>query len=55
VHQARFTNGPTEAVNNLIKRVKRGAFGITNRTNYRALSLLYTGKPNWALLNINSH
>lgn len=29
---AKFTNGPTEAVNNLIKRVKRVAFGITNWT-----------------------
>jgi len=50
-HQARFTNGPTEAVNNLIKRVKRVAFGITNWTNYRTRSLLYAGQPNWSLLN----
>ena len=42
-HQAKFTNGPTEAVNNLIKRVKRVAFGITNRTNYRTRQLLYAG------------
>ena len=53
-HQARFTNGPTEAVNNLIKRVKRVAFGITNWTNYRTRSLLYAGKPNWSLLDLNS-
>ena len=52
-HQAKFTNGPTEAVNNLIKRVKRVAFGITNWTNYRTRSLLYAGKPNWTLLNPN--
>ena len=52
-HQARFTNGPTEAVNNLIKRVKRVAFGITNWTNYRTRSLLYAGKPNWSLLDPN--
>jgi transposase len=45
-HQARYTNGPTEAVNNLIKRVKRVAFGITNWTNYRTRSLLDAGKPN---------
>ncbi len=40
-HQARHTNGPTEAVNNLIKRIKRVAFGITNWTNYRTRALLY--------------
>ena len=54
-HRARFMNGPTEAVNNLIKRVKRVAFGITNWTNYRTRSLLYTGKLNWSLLDLNSH
>jgi len=52
-HQARFTNGPTEAINNLIKRVKRVAFGITNWTNYRTRSLLYAGQPDWTLLNPN--
>ena len=45
---------PPEAVNNLIKRVKRVAFGITNWTNYRTRSLLYAGKPNWSLLDLNS-
>jgi transposase len=54
-HQAKFTNGPTEAVNNLIKRVKRVAFGITNWTNYRTRSLLYAGKPNWSLLDPSPH
>lgn len=53
-HRARFTNGPTEAVNNLVKRIKRVAFGITNWTNYRTRALLYAGRPNWALLNPNS-
>lgn len=52
-HQARFSNGPTEAVNNLIKRIKRVAFGITNWTNYRTRALLYAGKPNWTLLELN--
>jgi transposase len=52
-HQARFTNEPTQAVNNLIKRVKRVAFGITNWTNYRTRSLLYAGKPDWSLLDLN--
>lgn len=49
-HRAHVTNGPTEAVNNLIKRVKRAAFGFTSFRNYRVRSLLYAGKPNWDLL-----
>ena len=49
-HRARVSNGPTEAVNNLVKRVKRVAFGITNIRNYRIRALLYAGKPNWELL-----
>ena len=49
-HAARVTNAPTEAANNLIKRVKRAAFGFTNFDNYRIRALLYAGKPNWALL-----
>jgi hypothetical protein len=44
------SSGPTEAVNNLIKRVKRAAFGFTSFRNYRIRSLLYAGKPNWDLL-----
>ena len=35
---------------NLIKRVKRAAFGFTNFDNHRIRALLYAGKPNWALL-----
>ena len=38
-----MTNGPTEAVNNLIKRVKRVAFGFTRFRNYRIRVLLYEG------------
>ena len=49
-HACHFTNGPTEAMNNLIKRIKRVAFGFTNFRNYRTRSLLYAGKPNWDLL-----
>jgi transposase len=49
-HKAQVSNGPTEAVNNLIKRVKRAAFGFTSFRNYRIRSLLYAGKPNWNLL-----
>ena len=40
-HQAHVSNGPTEAVNNLLKRVKRAAFGFTSFRNYRSRTLLY--------------
>ena len=49
-HHAQVSNGPAEAINNLVKRVKRVAFGITNFANYRIRALLYAGKPNWGLL-----
>lgn len=49
-HRAHVSNGPTEAVNNLIKRVKRVAFGMTRFRNYRIRVLLYAGRPNWDLL-----
>lgn len=49
-HEAHFTNAPTEAANNLIKRVKRSAFGFRSFRNYRVRALLYAGKPNWSLL-----
>ena len=49
-HHAHVSNGPTEAANNLIKRVKRAAFGFTSFRNYRVRALLYAGKPNWELL-----
>ena len=49
-HRARVSNGPTEAVNNLVKRIKRVAFGISNFRNYRIRPSLYAGKPNWDLL-----
>jgi transposase len=46
-HEARVSNGPTEAVNNLIKRVKRIGFGFRRFAHYRIRVLLYAGKPNW--------
>jgi len=49
-HQARVTNGPTEAINNLIKRIKRVAFGFRRFASYRIRALLYAGRPNWDLL-----
>jgi hypothetical protein len=50
-HEARVTNGPTEAVNNLIKRVKRAGFGLRRFRHYRVRALLYAGRPNWSLLD----
>ena len=49
-HLARISNGPTEALNNLIKRIKRIGFGFRNFANYRIRALLYAGKPNWRVL-----
>ena len=49
-HKLHITNGPTEAMNNLAKRVKRVAFGFRSFRNYRVRALLYAGKPNWDLL-----
>lgn len=49
-HLCHVSNGPTEAINNLVKRVKRLAFGIVNHRNYRIRAVLYAGKPNWTLL-----
>jgi len=50
-HIARISNGPTEALNNLIKRIKRIGFGFRNFENYRIRALLYAGKPNWRVLD----
>jgi transposase len=49
-HQALVSNGPTEAVNNLIKRIMRIGFGFRQFAHYRIRVLLYAGKPNWDLL-----
>ena len=49
-HLAKVSNGPTEALNNLIKRIKRIGFGFRNFNNYRIRALLYAGKPNWRVL-----
>jgi transposase len=50
-HRSHVSNGPTEAVNNLVKRVKRTAFGFRRFAHYRIRSLLYAGRPNWELLD----
>ena len=49
-HRAGVSNGPTEAANNLIKRVKRVASGFRRFAHYRIRALIYAGQPNWHLL-----
>ena len=49
-HRAHVSQGPTEAANNLIKRIKRVAFGLRRFQNFRIRVLLYAGRPNWDLL-----
>lgn len=49
-HLAHVGDGPTEAVNNLIKRVECAAFGITSFRNHRIRSLFYAGKSSRDLL-----
>ena len=49
-HLAHGTSAPTEAMNNLIKRMKRVGFGFRKFTYYRVRALLYAGRPNWDLL-----
>lgn len=49
-HRAFVSNGPTEAINNLIKRIKRIGFGFRRFLHYRVRVLLYAGRPNWDLL-----
>lgn len=49
-HRAHLSNGPTEAINNLTKRIKRIAFGFREFRHFRIRALLYAGKPDWDLL-----
>jgi Transposase len=46
-HRSKATNGPTEAANNLVERVKCAAFGFRSFRNFRIRSLLYAGRPDW--------
>jgi transposase len=45
------SNGPTEGLNALIKKVKRIAAGFRNFTHYRLRVLLHAGGCNWDLLS----
>lgn len=53
-HRSHVSNGPTSAVNNLVKRVKRVAFGIRAFDHYRIRSLLYARRPNGTLLDTST-
>jgi transposase len=49
-HLAKVSNGFTEAINNLVKRIKRIGFGFRNCGNNRICDPLYAGKPNSRML-----
>jgi len=49
-HTTGASNGPAEAMNLLIKKVKRVGHGFRRFANYRLRVLLYTGAPNWTHL-----
>ena len=47
-HRTHVSNGPTEGVN---ERIKRVAFCLVHFRHHRVRGLPYAGKPDWALLN----
>jgi transposase len=49
-HSTGASNGPTEGLNSVIKKIKRTAAGFKNRANYRVRILLACGNCNWDLL-----
>jgi transposase len=49
-HATGVSNGPTEGMNALIKKVKRIAAGFRTFAHYRLRVLLHTGGCNWDLL-----
>jgi transposase len=52
-HTTGASNGPTEGLNNIIKKIKRIAAGFTNFEHYRTRILLAIGGCNWTLLTTN--
>ena len=46
-HTTGASNGPTEGLNLLIKKVKRAGHGFRSFANYRLRILLHTGGVNW--------
>ena len=50
-HTTGASNGPTEGLNSIIKKVKRVGAGFRKFTNYRLRILLAVGGCNWSLLD----
>ncbi|MGH9003274.1 MAG: transposase [Acidimicrobiia bacterium] len=46
-HKTGASNGPTEALNLLVKKVKRCGHGFKNFEHYRLRVLLHTGGVKW--------
>lgn len=46
-HRTGASNGPTEGLNLLVKKVKRCGHGFTSFDNYRLRVLLHTGGVTW--------
>ena len=44
-HDCQFSNGPTETMNNFIKRIKRVAFGFKKFHNYRVAHCFMQASP----------
>jgi transposase len=49
-HTTGASNGPTEGLNSIIKKVKRVGAGFRSFANYRLRVLLAVGGCNWSLL-----
>ncbi len=50
-HTTGASNGPTEGLNSIIKKVKRVGAGFRSFANYRLRILLAVGGCNWSLLD----
>jgi transposase len=46
-HRTGASNGPTEGLNFLVKKVKRAGHGFRSFANYRLRILLHAGGVNW--------
>ncbi len=51
-HSTGASNGPTEGLNSIIKKVKRVGAGFRSFANYRLRILLAVGSCNWSLLGV---
>ncbi len=51
-HTTGASNGPTESLNSIIKKIKRIGAGFTNFRNYRTRILLAIGGCDWTLIGL---